>query len=146
MTTYLLDVNLLLALSDPMHVHHEAAHGWFAATGGQGWATCPLTENGFVRIASHPRYPNRPGDVGAALAILRQFCAAEGHNFWTEDISIRDLLRPDDIITHAHVTDVFLLGLAVHKGGKLATLDQRLPVAAVQGGSEALEIITGSSH
>jgi toxin-antitoxin system PIN domain toxin len=141
-TAYLLDVNVLLALSDPMHVHHEAAHRWFAETGGQAWATCPLTENGFVRIASHPRYPNRPGDVSAVLAILRSFCAAEGHQFWAVQISIRELLRPNAIITHAQITDVFLLGLAVHQGGKLATLDQRLPVTAVQGGAEALELIT----
>jgi uncharacterized protein len=143
LTAYLLDVNLLLALSDPMHVHHEAAHRWFAETGDRAWATCPLTENGFVRIASHPRYPNRPGDVSAVLAILHRFCAAEGHQFWPAEISIRDLIRPDAIITHAQITDVFLLGLAVHRGGKLATLDQRVPVAAVQGGAEALELITG---
>ncbi len=63
MTIYLLDINLLLALTDPMHVHHELSHQWFAKKGRKGWATCPLTENGFVRIASHPKYPNRPGDV-----------------------------------------------------------------------------------
>jgi toxin-antitoxin system PIN domain toxin len=141
-TTYLLDINLLLALGDPMHVHHEAAHSWFVEIGGRAWATCPLTENGFVRIASHPRYPNRPGDVAAVLGILRQFCAIEGHRFWSEDISIRDLIRPGAIVTHAHVTDIFLLGLAVHNAGKLATLDQRLPVTAVHGGPAALELIT----
>jgi toxin-antitoxin system PIN domain toxin len=141
-SVYLLDVNLLLALSDPMHVHHEVAHGWFSETGAQAWATCPVTENGFVRIASHPRYPNRPGDVGAVVAILRRFCAAGGHHFWTEDISLRDLVESKAIVTHAQVTDVFLLGLAVHRRGKLATLDRRLPVAAVQGGAAALELIT----
>lgn len=145
MSAYLLDLNVLLALADPMHVHHEAAHRWFGATGAQAWATCPLTENSFVRIASHPRYPNRPGGVAATLAILRQFCGTKGHNFWTEDISIRDLLKADEVITHAHVTDVFLLGLAVHKGGKLATLDQRLPAAAVEGGRQSLEVIGTSS-
>lgn len=141
MTAYLLDVNLLLALADPMHVHHNLAHEWFADMGRHAWATCPLTENGFVRIASHPRYPNRPGDVGAVLAILRQFCDAEGHRFWSEDVSIRDLIKPGGVITHAHVTDVFLLGLAVHKGGKLATLDRRLPVTVIDGGAQGLELI-----
>lgn len=141
MTTYLLDVNLLLALSDPMHVHHDIAHQWFALTGSQSWATCPLTENGYVRIASHPGYPNRPGDVGTVLAILRQFCAGSGHQFWAEDVSIRELLVPGVAVTHSHVTDVYLLGLAVHKGGNLATLDSRIPVAAVQGGVEAIEVI-----
>ena len=141
MTPYLPDVNLLLALSDPMHIHHESAHRWFAAKGQQAWATCPLTENGFVRIAGHPNYPNRPGDVTAVLAILRQFCETPGHHFWTEDISILEILEPNAIITHAQITDVYLLGLAVHKRGKLATLDQRIPVNAVRGGRKALELI-----
>lgn len=141
MITYLLDINLLLALSDPMHVHHEAAHGWFAKTGHLSWATCPLTENGFVRIASHPRYPNRPGEVPIVLALLRQFCTVEGHHFWTEDITIRELLDVDSILTHTQITDVYLLGLALHKGGKLASLDQHIPVDAVRDGRGALELI-----
>jgi len=141
MTTYLLDVNLLLALSDPMHVHHESAHRWFAKKGRQAWATCPLTENGFIRIASHPNYPNRPGDVTAVVAILRQLCETTGHHFWPEESSILQVLEPEAIITHVQVTDVYLLGLAVHKKGKLATLDQRIPVDALRGGRKALELI-----
>lgn len=141
MTTYLLDVNLLLALSDPMHVHHEAAHRWFAGKGHVSWATCPLTENGFVRIASHPNYPNRPGDVLAVFAILRQFSEEPGHQFWAEDISILEILESSAIITHAQITDVYLAGLAVHKKGRLATLDQRIPVDAVRSGKEILELI-----
>jgi toxin-antitoxin system PIN domain toxin len=140
-TAYLLDVNVLLALSDPMHVHHEAAHRWFAARGQTSWATCPITENGYVRIASHPQYPNRPGDIPAVLSMLRQLCALEGHRFWTAAVSIREILQPDVLIAHAQITDVFLLGLAVHQGGKLATLDQRITTAAVRGGSDALELI-----
>jgi hypothetical protein len=141
MTTYLLDVNLLLALSDPMHIHHELVHRWFAEKGRQSWATCPLTENGFIRIASHPNYPNRPGDVTAVLDIFRQLCEAPGHHFWPEDISILQILEADAIITHVQITDVYLLGLAVHKRGKLATLDQRIPADAVRGGRKALELI-----
>jgi len=141
MTTYLLDVNLLLALSDPMHVHHESAHRWFAKKGRQAWATCPLTENGFIRIASHPNYPNRPGDVTPVIDILRQLCEAPGHHFWPEESSILQVLEPEAIITHVQVTDVYLLGLAVHKKGKLATLDQRIPVDALRGGRKALELI-----
>ena len=141
MTVFLLDVNLLWALSDPMHVHHETAHHWFAEQGRQAWATCPITENGFVRVASHPRYPNRPGDVSVVLAILRRFCAAEGHHFWAEEISVRDILQPGLVITSAQLTDVYLLGLAAHKQAKLATLDQRIPASAVRGGPQALETI-----
>ena len=141
MITYLLDINVLLALSDPLHIHHEAAHQWFAHKGRKSWATCPLTENGFVRIASHPQSPNRPGDVQAVLAILRRFCQAGDHQFWNEDLSLRDLLRTDVILTSGQITDAYLLGLAAHNGGRLATLDQRLPVKAVDGGGEALELI-----
>jgi toxin-antitoxin system PIN domain toxin len=141
MTIYLLDVNLLLALSDPMHIHHESAHRWFAEKGQQSWSTCPITENGFIRIASHPSYPNRPGDVTAVVDIFRQLCEAPGHRFWPEDLSILQILESDAIITHAQITDVYLLGLAVHKRGKLATLDQRIPTAAVRGGRKALELI-----
>jgi hypothetical protein len=142
LTTYLLDINLLLALTDPMHIHHEQSHQWFAEKGHQAWATCPLTENGFVRIASHPNYPNRPGDVPAVLSILRQVCETSGHHLWTEDLSILEILEPEAIITHAQITDVYLLGLAVSKQGKLATLDRRIPVDAVSGGTRAIEVIS----
>lgn len=141
MSAYLLDVNVLLALSDPMHVHHDAAHRWFSTTGQSAWATCPLTENGFVRVASHPSYPNRPGDGTVVLTILRKLCAADGHHFWPDDVSLRDMLRPGIAITHHQITDLYLLALAAHAGGKLATFDRRVPVAALQGGARALEII-----
>lgn len=141
-TTYLLDVNLLLALSDPMHAHHEAAHRWFAANGQQSWSTCPITENGFIRIASHPRYPNSPGSSSVAVAILRQFCANPGHCFWSEGITLRDSLTPQAVITHNQVTDVYLLAVAVHHGGKLATLDQSIPASSIRGGMNALEVLS----
>lgn len=141
MTVYLLDVNVLLALTDPMHVHHEVAHRWFVVTGRAAWATCPLTENGFVRIASHPCYPNRPGDVNVVVSVLGQLCTVGDHKCWSEDLSIREVLEPGTVITHAQITDVYLLGLAVRHGGKLATLDQRLPARAVRGGAQALELI-----
>jgi len=141
LTIYLLDINLLLALTDPMHVHHELSHQWFAENGQHAWATSPVTENGFVRIASHPNYPNRPGDVPAVLSILRQICESPGHHFWADELSILGILVANAIVTHAQITDVYLLGLAVHKKGKLATLDQRIPVDVVRGGRQALELI-----
>ena len=141
MTVYLLDINLLLALSDPMHLHHEPSHQWFAEKGQQAWATCPLTENGFVRIASHPKYPNRPGDVPFVCSILRQICKTAGHHFWADDLSILEILKPDAIITHNQITDLYLLGLAFHHGGKLATLNKRIPVDAVFDGGHAMELL-----
>ena len=140
MITYLLDVNVLLALSDPMHLHHEVAHRWFALGSKASWATCPLTENGFVRVASHPSYPNRPGDAPVVVSLLRQLCALEGHSFWFDTVSIRDL-HPDASLTHNQVTDAYLLALAVAQGGKLATFDKRIAPAMVRGGDEALELL-----
>ncbi len=75
------------------------------------------------------------------LAILRKFCQAPGHEFWADDLSIRDALLPDTVVTHAQVTHAYLLALAAHKGGKLASLDKNIPVASVQGGADALELI-----
>lgn len=141
MTVYLLDVNVLLALSDPMHAHHQTTHRWFAAVGRFSWATCPLTEIGFVRVASHPSYRNRPGDATAVLAILRQFCAADGHRFWPAERSIRDLIRLGAVITHSQITDIYLLGLAVGYGGKFATLDRRISPNTVEGGPDALVVL-----
>ena len=94
-----------------------------------------------MRIPSHPNYPNRPGDVSTVLEIMQQFCSAEGHHFWAEDISITTLLQPDVDVSHNQVTDLYLLGLAFNKGEKLATLDRHLPAKAVQGDTRALEII-----
>ena len=144
MTVYLLNVNLLLALCDPKHEHHEVSHRWFGERGREAWATCPITENGFVRIASHPRYPNRPGDTPVVLSILQQFCAAAGHHFWAADVSLQDMLEPGHEVTSAQVTDLYLLGLAVRHGGRLATLARHIPGAAVRDGLRALEQIPTS--
>ena len=141
MTVHLLDVNVLLALADPQHIHHGAAHAWFASRGRNGWATCPLTENGFVRIASHPSYPNRPGEAPVALEMLRGICAAEGHAFWPDSISLRDAVTSDGSLTHSQVTDIYLLALAVANGGRIATLDQHIPASVVRGGPGAVEVI-----
>lgn len=141
-TCCLLDVNLLIALTDPMHIHHEPAHRWFMEADHREWATCPITENGFIRVVSNPNYPNRPGDVQAVRSILRQLTETPGHFFWADDISIIQVLKPDAIISPSHITDIYLLGLAVHKKGKLATLDKRIPVNAVPDGDKALELIS----
>ena len=141
MKTCLLDVNLLLALSDPMHVHHEAAHRWFAETGKLAWATCPITENAYVRIASNPRYPNRPGSPIAVLGLLREFCSLDGHQFWPANISLREMVPVEAVVGHNQLTDVYLLGLAIHHGGRLATLDRRIPAELLEGGESAMELI-----
>jgi uncharacterized protein len=142
--TYLLDINVLVALFDQAHVHHEPAHRWFAATGTASWATCPLTENGFVRVISNPAYKSVLANPAEAAQRLRMLCAAPGHNFWADipslmDSSAFDLSR---VVGHNQVTDLYLAGLAQYYGGKLATFDQSIPVTAVVGAThELVELI-----
>jgi toxin-antitoxin system PIN domain toxin len=142
---FLLDVNVLIALIDSSHVSHEAAHHWFGREGRKHWATCPITQNGFVRIVGNPRYPNSPGSPGAAAALIGRFARLPGHVFWPDDVSLLDsaLFDAEKLLTPAQVTDSYLLGLAVSKSGMLATLDRRLSVLAARQGGAALHIIEG---
>jgi uncharacterized protein len=130
----LLDVNVLIALFDAGHVHHEAAHDWFADNRGAGWATCATTENGFLRVLSHPRSPIET-DVATLRTSLRAFCGSGGHAFWSESVSLRDdtLFNSSFALTHRQLTDVYLLALAARMGGRLATFDAGIPLAAVAG-------------
>lgn len=141
--TFLLDVNVLIALIDPTHVGHDAAHQWFAATGAASWATCPLTENGVIRIVGHPKYPNSAGSPAAAAPIVARLRALAGHVFWRDDFSLMDTALVDiaRIVTPAQVTDTYLLALAVANEGRLATLDRRLSPDAVRRGRAALHVI-----
>ena len=131
----LLDVNLLVALFDGAHIHHESAHEWFGRQRDQGWGTCPLTENGLVRVVSNAAYPGRRTTVADALDRLRTFALSGGHVFWDDSLSLRDaaLIDPDHIGGAGRVTDVDLLALAVRHGGRLATFDRRISRSAVIG-------------
>lgn len=141
--TFLLDVNVLIALIDPTHINHDSAHDWFEAVGQGSWATCPMTENGLLRIVGHPKYANTPGSPAAVAGVLARLRAQPGHVFWPDDISLLDPQRVDAgrLLTHKQITDSYLLALAIAHGGKLATLDRRLSTAAVYGGRTGLLVI-----
>ena len=141
--TYLLDVNVLIALSDPAHVQHEMAHEWFAQHGQPAWATCPITQNGLLRIVGHVRYPNSSGTPAAVASTLASLCALPGHVFWPDDISLMDAryIDPSRLLSSAQVTDSYLLALACAHDGQLATLDRKLVAGAVSGGSKALCLV-----
>ena len=143
MTTFLLDVNVLIALVDPTHVQHDAAHEWFAQQGHKAWATCPLTENGLLRIVGHVRYPSSPGTPGAVAHLLATLRALPGHAFWPDDISLLDARWIDAtrLLSAAQVTDSYLLALACAHGGQLASFDRRLVTDAVRGGARRLHLI-----
>jgi len=138
MTAFLLDVNVLIAMSWPSHRSHDAALRWFGANHHRGWATCPIVEIGFVRIMSNPAFsPHavRPQEAIRALSISLQ---RPTHKFWADDLSAAEVLQilGTQINGHQQVTDAYLVALAIHHGGKLATLDasvaQWAPVKQVE--------------
>ena len=131
----LLDVNVLVALFDPDHIHHDLAHDWFADNHSDGWATCPLTENGFLRVLANPAYGGSVARISELRSRLEVFCGAKDHRFWPDAISLRDEARFDAAMVagHRQVTDIYLLGLACAQGGCLATFDRTIPLNAVIG-------------
>lgn len=134
----LLDVNVLLALLDGDHVQHVTAREWFRADVAAGWASCGVTQNGFVRVISQPRYPS-PVPAAQAIARLATASAAPHHQFLPSSVSILDsrIVDPSRILSSRQLTDVYLLALAVTNDLRLVTFDQSIPVAAVNGASAA---------
>jgi len=130
----LFDVNVLLALLQPDHVHFDRAQQWWKANEKHGWASCPLTQNGFVRILSKQTYP-RPLPTAEAIVRLVEQTERTDHIFWADDLSIADkaMFDPTGILGPNQITDVYLLALAVKNGGRFATLDQGLSLRAVRG-------------
>jgi uncharacterized protein len=140
----LLDVNVLVALFDPDHGHHEPAHDWFAENIAHGWATCALTETAFVRVVANPAYGGHAGRPAAIVDRLRMFRASGHHKFWEDPLSLADRSVFDLSYASGHrqITDIYLLGLATKMRGRLATFDRAIPLKAVVGATaEALAIV-----
>lgn len=138
MTRALLDVNVLLALLDSDHVDHDRAREWLDDEIGGGWASCPITENGFVRVISQSRYPS-PVSPTEAIEVLGRACATSHHAFWPCDVSVLDAAVVDRSRLHGprQVTDAYLLALATAHQGRFVTFDQSLSLASVPGATEA---------
>ena len=130
----LLDVNVLIALLDANHSLHNQAAKWFSANAHQGWASCPLTQNGCMRVMSHPAYPN-VAPVRAVAERLATACAHDLHEFWPDDLSLLDAKIASTSRIHgpAQITDLYLLGLAVSHDGRLATFDKSIVLDAIMG-------------
>ena len=109
----LLDVNVLIALIDPQHVHHEPSHRWFQAHGGDGWATCPLTQNALLRILGNPRYPNSPGGPAVVMSFLQELLAHPAHVFWPDALSWQatGVFEAEALLHHGQITDTYLPGV-----------------------------------
>ncbi len=132
----LLDVNVLVALLDGAHLHHRTATAWLASHVRSGWSSCPLTQNGCVRILSLPAYRNAQAPAAVA-GRLGQATADSSHEFWPDSLSLLDTgrLHWDQVLTSRQITDAYLLALAVARGGRLVTLDQGICIKAIPGAS-----------
>jgi toxin-antitoxin system PIN domain toxin len=129
----LLDVNVLIALLDSDHASHASAIGWFSKHARTGWASCPVTQNGCIRIMSSPGYPN-PLPVRAVVERLAEASLQDIHEFWPDDVSVLDSGVVDSARIHGprQLTDIYLLALAVQHEGRLVTFDSGIPLAAVR--------------
>ena len=138
----LLDVNVLIALFDADHISHHAAVDWFSANAVNGWASCPVTQNGCVRIMSHPGYPGAHAVVDI-VGKLRRASLESVHEFWADDVSVLDEQLVDTTRIHGprQLTDVDLLALAVSHGGVLVTFDRSIAVDAVRGATAASLVV-----
>ncbi len=143
------DINVLIALFDPRHVHHDPAQEWFATVSADGWATCPLTENGFLRILSNPNYANLRLTVSEVTAGLRLLFAAypDSHHFWADDISLCDttLFDLNEVQGYRQLTDLYLLGLCQQREAALVTFDggfQQLTRAVIAAHSDLVRFLT----
>ena len=135
---FLLDISVLIALTDSLHEHHRRATDWFESDPHRPWATCPLTENGFVRILGHKNYPNFKGGTEPARDVLQKICLLPGHQFWPDSVSVRDRTVLPGLPASKHITDCYLLALAVERGGRFATLDHAVDASKVRGSAKAL--------
>ena len=126
--TALLDVNVLLALAWPNHVHHDSAIEWFIENQANGWASCPITENGFIRVSSNPRFTSEAKSPAEAMLQLERMISLEGHEFWSDSFSLTEpgRIERSRLQGHNRVTDAFLLALAIDRGGRLATYDRKI--------------------
>ena len=138
----LLDVNILIPLVDVLHEGHAAAQQVFSGIQSYGWATCPITENGVVRIISGTRYQNPPKSVPGVMALVRSLRSLPGHTFWPDDLSLFYTTRiaPEKLRTFNQITDAYLLAIAVANDGRFVTFDRRIMANAISGGAQALQI------
>ena len=120
MTGVLLDVDVLIALVGPAHESHAAVQRWFARNARHGWATCPFTQAGFVRILSNPAFSRDAVTPQEAVNLLRANLEHRFHRFWSEEIGFVEAVEPlrRRIVGHRQLSDAYLLGLAIHRGGK----------------------------
>lgn len=140
----LLDLNILTALLWPAHEHHDAAHRWFEGRRKARWATCAITQLGLIRLISNPAFSRDALSPTDALRLLFSNVAHENHEFWVEDLSVTEALAdvPRALQGHKQLTDAYLLALASHHRGVLATFDRGIEALAAGWRTSALELVS----
>ena len=143
MKTALLDLNILTALLWPAHEHHAAAHEWFGGRTRAAWASCPLTELGFVRLVSNPAFSRDALSPADAVAVLAENLVDPRHEFWPDSIAVPEATKGVDAMLtgHRQVTDAYLIALAERRKGVVATFDRGLRALAERAGLHCVEIV-----
>ncbi len=143
--TDLLDVNLLVSLAWPNHVHHDVARRWFRTRPAAPWATTPVTESGFVRVSSNRVAIPMAVSPSEAMALLARIRRVPGHVFLADDVEevLGEQIDPARVVTHSLVTDAHLLAVARRHGARLATLDRG--VTALVGGAADVVLVRPSA-
>jgi len=135
---FLLDASILIAMGDGNHIFHARATRWFFAQKALVWATCPLVQNAFIRVIGAPNYPDFPGGTNEAKAVLQQICRRPGHQFWPDSVTLCDY---PELPAARHLTDFYLLALAIRHQARFATLDRRIDPSRIAGGEKAYCVI-----
>jgi toxin-antitoxin system PIN domain toxin len=133
----LLDINFLIALLDSDHIFHQRSFTWFTENRENGWASCPITQNGCVRVMSNPRYSSvKHFSVHTIASRLNEICLKTEHEFWPDSVSLinGESVSTEKIMGPGQITDIYLLALAASNGGRLVTMDSRITLASVVSG------------
>lgn len=140
----LLDVNVLIALHDENHLNHGVSVAWFRDNQDGGWATCPLSQNGFLRIITQPRY-TQPVSFTQARSALSGTISETNHEFWPDSVSFIDAIDIDKAAQpkSGHLTDLYLLALAAAHGGRFVTLDRRISPSSLLGVPDDTLLVIG---
>jgi toxin-antitoxin system PIN domain toxin len=130
----LLDINVLIALLDADHPGHDTARQWLISHADEGWASCPITQNGVLRIMTQPAYPNAAAFLDIRARLL-EATSHPAHAFWPDELSLLDpnVIDKGSVLGPRQITDVYLLALAVHHRARFLTFDAAVPVSAVAG-------------
>jgi toxin-antitoxin system PIN domain toxin len=138
---FLLDVNVLVALFWRTHIHQQVASDWLKENRYAGFRTCPITQAGFVRVTSNPRYSADRLTVAEAQVALNSLLIQPEHAFWPDDLQLSEAIQlTGPIVGHNQITDAYLVALAIKNGGRLATFDRG--ALALAGAKGIVELIT----